>query len=940
MACEGTDVRRQNTLMRLSTLLLLICLSLPVVADDAHQYYESALRYFHDHDYASAVIELKNALKLEPGNLPARILIGRSLLRNGDPEGAEQDLRRARADGADVSLILLPLGQSYLLQRKFKQLLSEIRSGQYDTPLETGIYLLRGRAQLELGQLTAAEDSFSRARALQPGNAAPLFGLALVRLRQARYEETRTLIEQARKLEPDNPEGWYALGALAQQQDHLQEAITDFSKALAIEPRHRQARKARAAALMDSGDNTRARVDVDNILKHDPYDPQVNYLNALLLMREGKLDEARSRLNAIEIAMNRLDRDFLSKHGPSLLLTGVIALMKNRLDDARKYFERYIRLFPKHPGSRKLLGEVYLRQGLPDKAVAMLEIARGMLPRDARIYDLLGQAYLQKKRYQDATHMYEQATRLDPSDANLRARLGISRMAAGDRQQAIADLKAALDVPKPDPRTALLLASLQLQEGDFPSARDSAAKLMAKDPGRPEYHNLSGSALLGLGRLPEARMAFDKALALQPDFLPARINLARVDLREGRLAEAKTRLESVLKQVPNHPDALRGLATIAEKQGKPDEAIAWLDKLAVYAPDNAADLFHRAELKLRIGKPDQALEIARQLDKLTPTELPVLDLIGRAQMALGQKTRAAATYRSMYGFAREQPEWLVRIARRLITLGELESARYSLEVALKQDPAYLPARTTRVNLEVRAGRLKQARILAVGLRKDYPHEPVGNALLGDVLIHQQDYAGAAAAFRKALMIKPSTTLVLSLSQAEQRAGKGKRARTVLRNWLKSHPGDTVIRRRLAGLLRADGEPRQALKEYRLLLKGTSQDPVLLNNIASIYISLDDPVALETARKAYAIDPTHPAIADTLGWALVRQGQADAGLKYLREAQSRLAGQPDINYHLAVALSQLGRKDEAIQALHKALDPKRPFAERTAAQKLMQRLQAR
>ncbi len=931
-------MRHPATSSRLSTLLLLGFLCLRVAAEDAHQYYESALRYFHDHDYASAVIELKNALKLEPGNLPARILIGRSLLRNGDPVAAEQSLRRARADGADASLILLPLGQSYLLQRKFKQILTEIRVGRQDAKLETGIRLLRGRAQLELGRLADAENNFAKARALQPRDAAPLFGLALVRLRQARYEAAEALIEQARRLEPRNPEGWYALGALAQQQNRLQEAIDDYSKALAMEPRHRQARKARAAALMDRGDTARARVDVDFILEHDPYDPQANYLNALLLVREGKLDEARSKLNEIAVAMTRLDRNFLREHGPSLLLTGMIALMKNKLDDARGYFERYIHLFPKHPGSRKLLGEVYLRQGLSDKAIAMLEIARGMLPDDARVYTLLGEAYMQKKRYPDAIHMYENASRLAPEDPRLRTRLAVSRIAAGDRVQAMADLQAALRGPSPDPATALLLASLQLQSRDFDAALAGARKLMAKDPDRPEYINLSGAALLGMGRLDEARKAFTRALERQPAYQPARINLARVDIRQGRYPQARERLQAVLKAAPANPDALRGLATVAEKQGRLDQALSWLDKLAAIVPDNTGDLFHQAELNLRAGKAERTLEIARHLDKLNPTDLPVLDLMGRAQIALGQKTRAAATYRSMYGFARDKPEWLVRIARRLISLGELESARHNLEVALKQDPGYLPARSTQINLEVRAGALKQARALAEALRKDYPRDPAGNALLGDVLIHQRDYAGAAEAFRRALKTRASTALVLSLSQAEQRAGRNRRARTVLRDWLESHPRDSLVRRRLAGLLRDHGDPHLALKEYLLLLRQAPQDPLLLNNIASIYIALDDPRALETARKAYALSPSHPAIADTLGWSLVRQGQADAGLKYLREAQSRIAGQPAINYHLAVALSQLGRDDEALQALRKALKPDRPFAGRSAAQKLMRRLQ--
>ena len=66
-----------------------------------------------------------------------------------------------------------------------------------------------------------------------------------------------------------------------------------------------------------------------------------------------------------------------------------------------------------------------------------------------------------------------------------------------------------------------------------------------------------------------------------------------------------------------------------------------------------------------------------------------------------------------------------------------------------------------------------------------------------------------------------------------------------------------------------------------------------------------------AEEAYRRAPKNARILDTLGWILVRDGADTArGLKLLRDAYSRAANRPTIRYHLAVALSQQGRNDDA------------------------------
>jgi Flp pilus assembly protein TadD len=64
---------------------------------------------------------------------------------------------------------------------------------------------------------------------------------------------------------------------------------------------------------------------------------------------------------------------------------------------------------------------------------------------------------------------------------------------------------------------------------------------------------------------------------------------------------------------------------------------------------------------------------------------------------------------------------------------------------------------------------------------------------------------------------------------------------------------------------------------------------------------------------------------------------EEGLHYLRSAHSRESQNPEIRYHIAVALDKLGRKDEAKQELEQALSSNSPFSGIEHAKALSEKL---
>ena len=145
--------------------------ALPAWAADpeASRFYEDALARYDRNDVNGAIIQLKNALQKDPGMLAANVLMGKALLKNGDAQGAEITFTKALKLGVDRAELLVPMAQAYLAQGKYETLLERITpEGLLPRQTQIEILILRGTAQAESGNTTAASHSFDDAQSLDP----------------------------------------------------------------------------------------------------------------------------------------------------------------------------------------------------------------------------------------------------------------------------------------------------------------------------------------------------------------------------------------------------------------------------------------------------------------------------------------------------------------------------------------------------------------------------------------------------------------------------------------------------------------------------------------------------------------------------------------------------------------------------------------------------
>ena len=267
----------------------------------------------------------------------------------------------------------------------------------------------------------------------------------------------------------------------------------------------------------------------------------------------------------------------------------------------------------------------------------------------------------------------------------------------------------------------------------------------------------------------------------------------------------------------------------------------------------------------------------------------------------------------------------------------LPEVRLSLTRALQLKPDYLDAAFFLASLEVRSGQYAEALKLAQQLQASMPKSPAGFVMEGDVLAAQGRYADAAKAYERAFDTQQTGLLAVKLHAAQVKAGDTAQADAKLQQWLKLHPNDIGVRQYLASENLRLGQNKLAIEQYQLILNKDPNNILALNNLASLYQSEQDARASDIAERAYKLLPNSAVTADTLGWILVEQGKTTRGLKLVQEAAAKDPQNPEVRYHLAVALAKSGNKLKARKELETLLAGDQKFPQRDAAQTLLKQL---
>lgn len=876
-------------------------------------------------DLQGALLELRGIVRVNPQNVTAHFRLGQVELRLGDAVAGEKELRQARDMGFDAHSVNPLLAQAYMAQGKFKELLREFSPQGLPPDQASQLLIMRAAAQLATGDYPGAQTSATEAERLMPQSVDAQLNSARIALALRDQSGAEAKVQRALSINPKSGDALLLKGQLQNLRGDRVGAISTFGEAIAASPNLLAARLERANSLVASNEDAKAREDVDAVLKLQPNSALAVYLKGAILARAKDYTGADAELTRLGSYISQFPRGFY-----------FLALVKYNLgqgEQAADAASHYLAHNPNEPDAIKLAASIEIAGRRYSNAIKILNRSLDLGQADAEVLDLLGQAYSLNGQPAQAVQSLERASALAPDNVGILMRLASVRMAAGNSAGAANDFQHSLEIAPTRTDAAEALVTAALSAGDIDKAVLALAEVKKQEGNSEAVGNLGGLIRMAQVDLDGAAEVLRDTIKRFPQSTQTRINLARVLMVQNKPKEAAQLLKEVLQQQPTNLIALTTMVPILLAEGDTQEAVAAMETAHGADPLNPSVTAALAGLMIQTNEAQKALDLVNANLKERSTNTELLAMRARLQLILGQNDAARDSYRQILDLEPGNLQVRRALMDQLLASNDNDGAKALIMEGLRAQPGNIDLLRSYLGITQRVDGLNAALAAAGRLAADPANQAVGRLLKGDVYFAAGRFADAINAYGDEMRSEPTSDLVLRMANARSAAGQPDQAAQGLREWLATQPGDADVAEALATLDLAAHRYYDAEAHLQIVLNKRPSDASALNNLAWVYQQRNDARARQVAEKAYLISPT-PEVADTLGWIMTTEGSAGDAIPLLRQAAVQLSDIPTVRYHLAVALKDTGRPEDALALLRPIVQGPVNFDEKQEAARLL------
>lgn len=583
--------------------------------------------------------DASQSLTLLPGQLGSSIIVARAHLRNGQP----------------------------------KQTLAELDKLGQATAGDPQLLLLRGEAQIAMGDTNGGLATLNKLAALAPKSSEVAIQQARAHTLAGNPDKAVERLEYASKLESDQGQAdemlinWY-LG-----KNQPQKAMQAAENYLRKKPASLTARNLKASILASMNRADEARSILEPLLREHPDNFTAAANLATLDLKKKQPGAAKARF-----------QQFLSQNPRSvdamLALANIAASEKNPGEYVRM-LEAAIKEKPAAVSLRSRLIEHYLVTKDKKKALAEAKAAADANPGLSGAMVVLARTQLVTGETERALSSYAQAVTLAPKSADASMLMGLAQLNHGKAGEARAALERAFSLGgrKPDLYSGLI--KLETWEGRLTQALDYARQFRQAAPRSVLAMDQEGELLLRLNRTAEAIAPLRAAVNLSPS--STRVNRLHGALAANKQgAEAEKLMSEWMKKAPKDYDLRFYMANFHERQSQNKEAMALYQSVLALRPDHVPTLNNLA-LLLRKSDLHKAIESAEKALKLAPGEANLRDTLGLLLDDKGEKDRALHLFQEAVKLGPSNPTFRYHLARAYAGKGRQKEVVETLGAVLK-----------------------------------------------------------------------------------------------------------------------------------------------------------------------------------------------------------------------------------------------------------------
>ncbi len=718
------------------------------------------------------------------------------------------------------------------------------------------------------------------------GAAAKLVATGNNYLENGKYKEASIIYRRAIQQDRRNAEAYHRLGLAEFRLGRMRQAMGALTRALELDPANEDA----YSRLADI------------------------YLSVYLVNR----DRFGQYLEELQAATDRFEQHRPNSF-PANRLRGLVAISLPN-PDYRAALEYLQRAENQQPGDRHValaLVECLFQTAEPAKA---FETARMFIARDktfAAMYDLLYVQCARAQRFNEARDILLEKIANNPNEIHYRLQLARHYLGTREREPMEAVLKELLanrqqfpDAPRAvgdfyvriqayDPAFEVYRAGAEAVparkrefqnrmvevlaiQGRFDEAFNLVERILQEDDDDPAALALRGAIRLRTRRREELSAAIadiEAALVRMPDNPVLRYNLAEAHRAQGNLDRSRLEYEAAIEKRPDYLPARYRLADLHLTRGEYPQAVSAAETILVFQPGNLRAHLIRAAAWMRMGETTQARETLRRITEQEPSARDAMYMLGRLELRDSRFAEAEALFRRLYEGPPPDHRGMLGLVDCYLLQGNPGQAVALLESSIAERPDDLGLKLALGSTFHLAGRFDDAIRVVSEVLRQRPDDGIAHRLLGGAYYDKGDFA-----------------------QAEPH----------LRRSAETLPSDPVPKLYLGMMAERSGALQQAAAHYQAVLEVAPDNAIALNNLAYILAetTTDLDGALTHIQRARSLAPSDPNIADTLAYVYLKRNLPDSARPLLEEIVAKYPGVVVWRYHLALALAQQGRAEEA------------------------------
>ncbi|MFG6466921.1 XrtA/PEP-CTERM system TPR-repeat protein PrsT [Roseateles sp. BYS87W] len=609
-------------------------------------------------------------LKVSPEHMPATLLAASAELRSGDVKGAVKRLQAANKRQPDSLPILRLLAQGQLRSGNLTDAAQLVRQGLVLAPNDATMLGLRADLEAARGDKKAAAATLAQVVAQYPDDATSVIRLAQARFAAGDNAEAAKLLDHAAELAKQDHLLLGRVIAVSLRLGRVDQARRMADAAVSAAPQDAQARLNLAAVMSAQNDRTGAWKTTLAVLDTKPNLPAALTALGTMAKTPEQRQEYVARLGKA-VAAGNTSADVYADYA-SLLQTGGAGKSG---DTPLSVLEQGVKAVPDSANLREALVNEHLRLGQPEKALTVAESGAAMTNAPAAVLEVQASTYERLGKQQQATEAYRKLAAAYPQRGDWRLRLA-QLEANNDRTAEAASLLRALITERPyDPGAYLALASLMSR------SNANEALSVARQLGQQE--GLAGMGLLLEGDVLVATDKPDDALkayasAVKAGMTPAgNLRIIKTLDRLSRTVPADQQMAELMRKQPDSTAVIQAAAERAMVAGQPAQAVELLQQLSAKMPNNPVLLNDLAWAQVQARKPE-ALANARKAADALPNNANVLDTLGSALAAAGQRDEAVTVLRMSSRLAPTAATPKVHLAEVLLAGGDRTGASEAL----------------------------------------------------------------------------------------------------------------------------------------------------------------------------------------------------------------------------------------------------------------------